>query len=140
MRSVSDRIREFRYRTGQSFVFGVPVLALQWFGPHLGGPEAPRWIGILQALLSGWILYVAAGGMLFEGILERSWKLLPDALVALLAIGLYLFSLTCLLPVFVTGRMLAPPLMFHWAVTLLMCWTAIRWGQLAGQSGNAPDL
>src|SRR5687767_3056847 len=66
-RPVSERLRESKYRFAQSVVFGLPVLALQWFGYRLGGTEADRWIGLLQLLLAGWIMYVGAAGLLFEG-------------------------------------------------------------------------
>ena len=117
-RPIEQRIREFRYRCAQSIIFGLPVLALQWLGPRLGGPEAPRWTAILQALLAGWILYVAAAGMLVEGFLACSWKQIPDTLVAILSISLYLISL------FGGVRV------FHWVVLLLIAWTALRWGWL----------
>src|SRR3954466_3838186 len=64
-----QRVREFKYRFAQSAVFGLPVLALQRFGPALGGAESPRWVGVLQLLLAGWVVYVGAAGMLFEGAL-----------------------------------------------------------------------
>ena len=113
-------MREFRYRCAQSIIFGLPVLALQWLGPRLGGPEAPRWIAILQALLAGWIIYIAAAGMLLEGVIARTHLL--DTFVALLAIGLYLLSLVGAVRV------------FHWVVLLLMAWTALRWTWLARSS------
>lgn len=115
-------MREFRYRCAQSIIFGLPVLALQWLGPRLGGPEAPRWIAILQALLAGWIIYVAAAGMLLEGLLARSAKHLPDALVAILSIGLYLISLVGI------SRL------FHCVVLLLIPWSALRWAWLVRHS------
>src|SRR5687768_5282994 len=68
-RPVSERAREYRYRFGQAVVFGLPVVALELWGRGLGGREAGRWVGVLQALLSGWVVYVAATGMLFEGLL-----------------------------------------------------------------------
>src|SRR5439155_14755490 len=64
-----QRFREYKYRCAQAIIFGIPVIALQLFGRSLGGPEAPRWIAILQALLSGWVVYVAAAGMIFEGLI-----------------------------------------------------------------------
>src|SRR4051794_16875055 len=92
-RPLEQRIREFRYRCAQSVIFGLPVLALQWFGPRLGGAEASRWIWLLQAILAGWIVYIAAAGMLFEGLMARSLTTLPDLLVAIFAIGMYVISL-----------------------------------------------
>ena len=52
-RPQAQRLQEFRYRFGQSVVFGLPVLALQWFGRSLGGAESERWVALLQALLAG---------------------------------------------------------------------------------------
>jgi hypothetical protein len=121
-RPTEQRIREFRYRCAQSIIFGLPVLALQWLGPLLGGPEAPRWVAILQALLAGWIIYVAAAGMLLEGLLIRSWKHFADTFVAVLSIGLYLLSLIGVVRV------------FHWVVLLLIIWTAFRWAWLIRHS------
>jgi hypothetical protein len=127
-RPIEQRVREFRYRCAQSIIFGLPVLALQWLGPRLGGPETPRWIAILQALLAGWIIYVAAAGMLVEGFLARSWKHIPDTLVAILSIGFYLVSL------FGIARL------FHWVVLLLIVWTALRWAWLVRHSRFARAL
>ena len=86
----SERLREYKYRFAQSAVFGLPVIALHFFGPSLGGPEAGRWVGLLQLLLAGWVMYVGAMGMLVEAILRR--KITADGVVAMLAIGLYLVS------------------------------------------------
>src|SRR4051812_47121983 len=66
-RPASERAREYRYRFGQSLVFGLPVVILQLWGLGLGGPEAAKWVGVFQALLAGWVIYVAAAGMFFEG-------------------------------------------------------------------------
>src|SRR5688572_5630049 len=68
-RPLDQRVREHKYRFAQAAVFGLPVLGLQYFGHKLGGPEAGKWVGLLQALLAGWVMYVGAAGMLFEGIL-----------------------------------------------------------------------
>jgi hypothetical protein len=69
-RPLERRVREFKYRCAQTFVFGIPVLALQMFGRRLGGPESERWIAILQGLLCGWIVYVAAVGMTVGAVIE----------------------------------------------------------------------
>ncbi len=130
-RPADQRQREFRYRCAQAFVFGVPVLALQWFGPKLGGAEAPRWIGLLQAILCGWIVYVGALAMLVEGLLVRSRRLLADTIVAGISTGMYLYSLICVVPVLIIGRMLPGPLLFHWVVMLLIVWTGVRWWMLS---------
>src|SRR4051794_34598570 len=62
------RLREYKYRFAQSVVFGLPVLALQWWGGSLGPLDAQRWASLLQSIMCGWVLYVNLG-MLLEGLL-----------------------------------------------------------------------
>src|SRR3954466_12679679 len=111
-RPIDQRFREFKYRCAQSIVFGIPVLALQWFGPRLGGIEAPRWIAILQAILCGWIVYVAAAGMLFEGLVARTLKTCPDLIVGVIAMGAYLMSVIGAVSILIGTRRHEVPLMF----------------------------
>jgi cation transport ATPase len=111
-------------------VFGLPVVALQVWGRSLGGREAGRWVGGFQALLAGWVLYVAAAGMLFEGLLQlRRGRLRADLIVATAAAALYIYSAVTL------GRMLfaATPgrPMFDVVVILLAAWCRTRWVYLA---------
>ncbi|HEY7091054.1 MAG TPA: hypothetical protein VH518_23355 [Tepidisphaeraceae bacterium] len=138
-RSTQERAREYKYRCAQSIIFGLPVLALQWFGPRLaGGPqESQRWIGLLQALLAGWVTYVAAAGMLVEGLMliGGSRRMTVDLLVAGLAVALYLFSAISVLGVFVRGVPFYGPLMFHCAVIILAVWTGWRWWRTARSVG-----
>jgi cation transport ATPase len=134
-RPAHERAREFRYRFGQTFVFGIPVLALQWFGPRLGGAEATRWIALLQAILCGWIVYVAAIGMLVEGVfLLAAQKFTPDLFVGAAAVVIYLFSAGAVLPIFFIGHLAYQPTLFHGVVLLLLCWCAGRWWWLARAS------
>jgi cation transport ATPase len=135
-RPPEQRLREFKYRCAQSIVFGVPVLALQYFGHSLGGTprEADRWIAILQALLCGWVVYVAATGMLFEGILQLPHSLSMDLFVALLAIAAYLFSFISTAAIFLRGQPLNWPRLFHWIIILLAVWCGWRWRQLSSGS------
>ncbi|MGH7177486.1 MAG: hypothetical protein ACREJC_08915 [Tepidisphaeraceae bacterium] len=127
-RPPDQRQREFRYRFAQAVVFGLPVLGLQWFGPRLGGPESGRWIAGLQVLLSGWIMYVAAAGMLFEGvILLRHRRLTCDFLVAIVALVLWAISLLRSLGILLTTQSTHRPLWFHWSVVLLATWCGWRW-------------
>jgi hypothetical protein len=137
-RDARERCREFKYRCAQTLVFGIPVVALQWFGRSLGGPEADRWVGIFQALLAGWIVYIAAAGMLFEGLI-----LLPrrgpsaDLFVAAVSVLAYTISLTGrVLPVIFTGRVGHAPPLFHWIVVLLAGWTALRWRHCSARGGE----
>jgi cation transport ATPase len=126
-RPPDQRLREYKYRCAQSIVFGLPVIALQYFGTSLGGPEAPRWVAILQALLAGWVMYVGAAGMLFEGaILLRRGSLQTDFLAAALAIAAYVGSVAALLIYLVRGRIVLP-FAFHLAVLLVAIWTGLRW-------------
>ena len=124
-RPPSERLREYKYRFAQSTVFGLPVIALHYFGPSLGGPEAGRWVGMLQTLLAGWVMYVGAMGMLVEGILLR--KVTADAIAALVAISLYLSSAFGVVYLFVTMRPSTIPESFHLAIILTITWAAIQW-------------
>ena len=126
-RPLDQRLREYKYRCAQSLVFGLPVVALQYLGTSLGGPEAPRYVAVLQALLAGWVMYVGAAGMLVEGwiLLERR-GLRADLIVALAAIAVYLFSLVTSAHVVVTGGRGMPPA-FHVSVIIVALWTGIRW-------------
>jgi len=114
------------------------VLVLQWFGWRLGGEaDAGRWVGVFQALLSGWVVYVAAGGLLFEGLLWLgARKRVSGALVvAVISIGLYLCSLVSVAHVFVDGRLWFGPLLFQYSVLLLAAWSGWGWRRLtAGTS------
>src|SRR5688572_20280815 len=125
-RPLDQRLREYKYRCAQSIVFGLPVIALQYFGPSLGGPEAPRWVAILQALLAGWVMYVGAAGMLVEGwILIDKRGLTADFMVAFFAVALYFFSLVTAVHIVITGRGISPA--FHVAVSIVAVWTGLRW-------------
>jgi len=93
--------------------------------------EADRWIAILQALLCGWVVYVAATGMLVEGILLPRQIFLADFLIALLAAIFYLFSLISTAAVLFRGHPLSWPRLFHWVVMLLAVWCGLRWWQMA---------
>lgn len=129
-RPISDRLREYKYWCAQAVVFGLPVLALQAWGPSLGGRESGRWVGGLQALLSGWVLYVAAAGMLFEGLLLlRRRRPMADLIVAAVAIGLYCYSAVALGRSLFTTRTGRP--LFHAVVILLAGWCGLRWAYLA---------
>ena len=128
-RPPAERCREFKYGFAQSLVFGVPVIALEAFGRSLGGPESDRWVTLFQALLAGWVIYVAAAGMLTEGALLLLARrpipalLVADAAVALGAVLLYLLGFL---------HFIAParwPALFPWAVLLVAMWTGARWWQ-----------
>lgn len=133
-RPLEQKIREHKYRFAQAIVFGLPVLALHFFSARLGGIEAQRWSAALQALLAGWITYIAAAGMIFEGIilLIARRKLTADLVIGVLALALYLCSLAASLardrPLFLYG------------VILLAAWGGLRWAQLVHRSIARADL
>ena len=122
-----QRLREYKYRFSQAVVFGLPVLALQIWGRALGGPEADRWAGTLQALLAGWVVYVGAAGMVFEGVILLSRRVTADLIPALLAVSAYLFSLISVLHVLFTGHLWYRPLLFHVSVIVIAAWTGWQW-------------
>jgi len=145
-RPAAERRREYRYRFGQVVVFGLPVLALQLWGTALGGREAPHWVALFQAALTGWVMYVAGAGMLFEGglVLARRRRLPGDLVVASLAGGLYVISLIQLARMLITGRPGFQPLLpssrthFHWAILLLAVWSALQWWRHARPQRTRP--
>jgi cation transport ATPase len=117
-RPIEQRVREHKYRFAQTLVFGLPVIGLQYFGHRLGGPESARWVVIMQAILTGWILYIGATGMLSEGamLFAKRRAITGDFLVANLAVAIFLISLVprC-------------PRMFHIVVIVLAIWSGARW-------------
>jgi cation transport ATPase len=134
-RPLEQRAREFKYRFAQAAIFGLPVIALQMYGRSLGGSpqEAQRWVALLQALLAGWVTYVAAMGILAEGLflLAAARRVMIDLPVALLGVMMYLYSAIATCGIFFTGQLLYGPLLFHWTVLLLGAWSGARWALLA---------
>lgn len=122
-----QRLREYKYRFSQAVVFGLPVIALEVWGIALGGPEADRWVGILQALLAGWVIYVGAAGMMFEGLILLPRRVMPDLFAAVLGVATYLFSLVSVLHVLFTAQLWYRPLLFHISVLIVAAWTGIQW-------------
>jgi hypothetical protein len=135
-RTEAQRVQEFRYRFGQATVFGLPVLALQWFGRSLGGPESGLWVALLQGLLAGWVVYVGATGMLVEaGMIISTRRRMPpaiglDGLIAGSCAGVYLFSLVRPIGLLVRARF-EWPAGFHWCVLTLAAWSALRWAGMS---------
>ena len=126
-RPLEQRRREYKYRFAQSLVFGLPVIALQLWGRALGPTDSQRWVSLLQALLSGWVVYVNLG-MLFEGILllAQRRRVTAELVVSTIAVTLYLTSLPSALRGIVTTR-LWYPLLFHVCVIVLATWTFVGW-------------
>ena len=140
-RSHDERRREYKYRFAQAVIFGMPVLALQMFGTSLGGPEAARWIAILQALLSGWITYIGAAGMLFEGavLLASRRRITGDLLAAAVAVFCYLLSLFGLvLPILFTARPGPAPNLFAVTVLTVALWSGWKWFAFARPGFDTP--
>lgn len=133
-RPPDQRRREYQYRFAQSVVFGLPVLALQFYGRSLGGPEADRWVALLQALLAGWVVYVGAAGMLFESLLLLARRrFAADLVPAVAAAGFYLVGLARSAPFLFNPTPLHPirPT-FHWAVAVVVAWSGWRWWRMSG--------
>ena len=128
-RPLDQRLREYKYRFAQSVVFGLPVLALQWWGSALGPADSQRWVSLLQSFLCGWVLYVNLG-MLFEGLLVPRLRFRGDFLVAVIATILYLISVISALHGIITTR-LWYPLFYSPIIVILMVWSGWRWFRLA---------
>jgi cation transport ATPase len=121
-----DRQREYKYRFSQSVVFGLPVIALQYWGRALGPADWQRWVSLLQALLTGWVLYVNLG-LLIEGLILLSrGRGTADLLVATVAAVLYLASLVSAVRGIVFSHLWFP-LQFHVCVIVLAAWSGWRW-------------
>jgi cation transport ATPase len=138
-RPADQRRREYKYRFSQSVVFGLPVIALQYLGPMLGPRDAERWVGVLQALLTGWVIYVNSG-MIFEGVIlllgRRGVTL--DLVVMVTSLCLYAASVLSVMHIFSPGHHLwFEPLLFHAAVILLGAWNGLRWWLMAS-AARAP--
>lgn len=133
---MTERCREFRYRFAQALIFGLPVLALQWFGPLLSGraDEASRWVPLLQAILTGWICYIGALPMLVEGLVLLRNGLSADFVVTATAAGAYLFSLISVLGIFFGRGPFYRPLLFPAVVIVLIAWNGLRWASLRSKS------
>ncbi len=129
-RPLEVRVREHQYRFAQSIVFGLPVVALQLWGRALGGEESGRWVGGMQALLAGWIMYVGAAGMVFEGCIELTRRRITgDFLAGCAACSLYVWSVKAwIMPPVEQGG--ASGMMFHLVVLIVMVWTGWRWTRM----------
>ena len=137
-RPADQRLREYKYRFGQSIVFGLPVIALQIYGRALGPADSERWVSLLQALLAGWIMYVNLG-MLFEGVvsLPVRRRISGELVISAIAVALYLYSLVSASYGIVTRRLLFRPLLFHVAVIVLALWSGWRWWRMSRAAAAA---
>jgi hypothetical protein len=116
-----QRLREYKYRFGQSVVFGIPVIALNFWGGALGPVDWQRWSSLLQSLLCGWVVYVNLG-MLIEGMIDRRLRFRGDFIIALLAVVFYAVSLISALRGIITSSLWYPTL-FHVVVLVLAMWS-----------------
>src|SRR6185295_9175663 len=115
-------------------VFGLPVIALHFFGARLGGPEAARWIGLMQALLAGWCLYLAALPMLSEGLMLLAMgKMKFELLVSIVAMILYVVGVVGWI-LSLRGRGALLPSAFALVVLMLILWSAVQWLRLSRQT------
>jgi cation transport ATPase len=120
-----ERLRQWKYRLTQSLVFGIPVFALHFAGPRLGGPEAARWIGLLESLLSGWVLYVGGLGMIGDALLRRRWTI--HAAVAIAAIVAYGMGIARLIALLVDAKTPGLSRGFVASTALIVAWSAIAY-------------
>jgi cation transport ATPase len=134
-RPAGERLREYKYRFSQSAVFGLPVVGLHWFGEGLGGEDAARWSGLIQALLAGWVMYVGAAGALFEGaILWKRGRMTGQLVVSGVAVGVYFYSVLVWLMSLVRGGYWPTRPVFVVAVLLVMGWSGWGWWRMARQA------
>ena len=105
------------------------MIALQHVGLRLGGDEAAVWVGLMQMILAGWILYVSAAGMLIEALFLR--KPTADALVAVLAMVTYAASALGWVRLLLQHSQHSRAFWFDIAVIVLIIWCAARWAWLA---------
>jgi hypothetical protein len=123
-RPPSERLREYKYRFAQSSVFGLPVVALHFAGPSLGGADAARWAGLLQVLLASWVMYVGLMAMGVEALMRR--RLTVDAVFTGIGGGLYVLALIDLARI-MSMRSTIEHGWFAAAVGVAMCWNGLRW-------------
>jgi len=126
-RPLSERIREYKYRFAQCLVFGLPVLALHFFGPKLGGAEAGRWAGLLGALLSGWCLYVGALAMVSEGAMLLAFgKMRFELLLGIVVVVFYVVGVVGWIFT-LRGRSAPIGSAFSVVVVILVLWSGVQW-------------
>jgi cation transport ATPase len=126
-RPASERLREHKYRFAQCMIFGLPVLALHYFGPKLGGADSSRWTGLLQSLLAGWTLYIGAIPLLTESaLLLCSGKLKIDLVISVASVILYILGVVGW--IFSLRGANAPVRgAFSFLVIVLVFWSGVQW-------------
>ena len=123
-RPLSERLREYKYRFAQSTVFGLPVIALHYLGPSLGGAEAARWAGLFQLLLAGWVMYVGVVGMLVEAMMRK--RATADGVAAAVLVVIYLIAAGDWVRSVAGHRPVASFPIFHWSVAGAILWAGWR--------------
>ena len=130
-RTTSDRDglelrRQTKYRLAQSVVFGLPVITLHAFGRQLGGPEAGRWVGLLEGLLAGWVMYVGAFGWIGDALWLRR-RVTTHLIVGIAAIVTFLMGGAELVAVLFQRKTPGQTGGFFIATALVIAWSAIAW-------------
>ncbi len=123
-RPAAHRAREYKYRFAQTVVFGLPVVGLWVWGPVLDPMGYARWASILEALLTGWILYVNAG-MAIEGLMLR--RVTGDLVVSGVVAGMYGWGIVWMI-VGMVGAHGEGMIWFLICAVALAVWTGVRWG------------
>jgi cation transport ATPase len=133
-RSQTERLREFKYRFAQSAVFGLPVLALHFYGPFLGRAEAPRWIGFLEILLSGWVVWIGLFAMVVEALLIK----IPtfDSIIASIGLVAFLFAAISFIRLLLSQSVSHLMIGFPVAVAISILWNGLRWKMIERQILN----
>jgi len=91
-------------------------------------------VGMLQALLAGWVMYVAVAGLAFEGfLLLARGRITAGFVISLTTLGLYLWSIISVLHILWTGALWWKPLLFHVCIFIVIGWSAIGWRRLSHQ-------
>ncbi|MCG3178164.1 MAG: Potassium-transporting ATPase ATP-binding subunit [Phycisphaerae bacterium] len=105
------RIRDIRQRLAIAVGFGLPVIALHLFGHRLAAdPARELWPLWMQLLLTGWVLFAAAGSWFYHGIwsvMHGHWRWRTGA-AAVLAGGLLLGTIDLVLRAFGVHGLMHP--------------------------------
>ncbi len=147
---------EYKCRLATGLVYGLPALALHYFGPWLaGGSDDPRsyvfpWL--LELLLSGWVMIACGWPVLWQGLLGlRVRRLTFDTFALLLTLAAWLPSAAAVLALpLVNQPWLSAPgqgssPQFHYVVMLMLLVSAQRWlshregARLAGKADLLPQ-
>ena len=125
-----QRLREYKYRCAQALIFGLPVMALEYFGRSLGA-EYGQTLVCGTARLGGFPVGIVANQhhrvRPADGPLQFGGVLYVDS-----AEKVARFVMNCnqdFLPIIFTGHLGRGPILFHVVIALLATWTGARWWQ-----------